>query len=191
MRRMRERHVILRDVSTRVAAGILVAMTVASCAARTPPATAPGAAKYPDFVFPAVPASLANARGADRVDSGSRFLQADNLRNADREFSAALKQTPALYPAQAGSAYVELARRNYDRARTTFDRVLMAEPRYAPAVVGRGQALLGLKHDEEALAAFESALALDPSLTDLRPRIDVLRFRNVQALIAAARSAAQ
>jgi predicted negative regulator of RcsB-dependent stress response len=61
---------------------------------------------------------------------------------------------------------------------------------YVPAVVGRGQALLALKRDDQALAAFESALALDSSLTDLRPRIDVLRFRNLQQLIANARSAA-
>ena len=36
------------------------------------------------------------------------------------------------------------------------------------ALVGRGQALLALNRDADALAAFEAALAADPSLTDLR-----------------------
>jgi Tfp pilus assembly protein PilF len=176
-------------VWVRAAAALAIALILAACAARTPP-TVVGAGKYPEFVFPVVPPPLANAPGAQRIQRGWSFLQVDNLRNAEREFEAALKQTPALYPAQTATGYVELARRNYDRARAAFDRALAREAKYPPALVGRGQALLGLRRDEEALAAFESALALDPSLTDLGPRIDVLRFRSVQALIGAARAAA-
>ena len=179
---------LMRNLLRRTAA-VAVALVIASCAARTPPVV-PGSAKYPEFIFPTVPAALANTRGADRVGRGWQFLQADNLRNAEREFAAGLKQSPDLYPAQAGNAYVELARRSYDRARTGFDRALMRDARYVPALVGRGQALLGLKRDDEALAAFEAAIAIDPSLTDLRARIDVLRFRNVQALIGSARTSA-
>jgi tetratricopeptide (TPR) repeat protein len=188
---MRERvgmRVVVHRNLYRVAAARMVARCAASCASRTPPAV-PGAAKYPDFMFPGVPAALANARGAERVDRGWQFLQSDSLRNAEREFSAALKQTPGLYPAQTGSAYVELAHKNYDRARTGFERALMADARYVPALVGRGQALLALNRDDEAVMAFESALAVDPSLADLRARIDVIRFRSVQALIASARTA--
>ena len=36
------------------------------------------------------------------------------------------------------------------------------------ALLGRGQALLALDRDAEAVAAFEAALAVDPSLTDIR-----------------------
>src|SRR5262245_4902136 len=132
----------MRNLLTKTAA-VAVVLLFTSCAMRTTPA-APGAAKYPEFIVPAVPATLANTRGADRVGRGWQFLQADSLRNAEREFAAALKQSPDLYPAQTGSAYVELARRNFDRARTGFDRALMRDARYVPALVGRGQALLGL-----------------------------------------------
>jgi tetratricopeptide (TPR) repeat protein len=62
---------------------------------------------------------------------------------------------------------------------------------YVPALMGRGQALLALKRDAEALTSFEAALAADASLTDLRQRIDVLRFRGLQTLIENARAAAK
>jgi tetratricopeptide (TPR) repeat protein len=42
-----------------------------------------------------------------------------------------------------------------------------------------------------ALAAFDAALKVDPSLTDVRRRAEVLRFRGVQALIETARAAAK
>jgi tetratricopeptide (TPR) repeat protein len=179
----------MRRMAGRAAVGLLVAVCLAACASRTPP-PAPSAPHYPDFIYPAVPVDLSSAPGADRVASGWRFLQAGNLRNAERDFAAALKRTPGLYPAQAGLAYVELAGMNYERARAAFELALGMAPRYAPALVGSGQALLGLRRDGDALAAFEAALSADPSLMELGPRIDVLRFRNTQALIARARTAA-
>ena len=58
-----------------------------------------------------------------------------------------------------------------------------------PALVGRGQALLELQRDGDALASFEAALKADPSLTNLQGRIDVLRFRAVQDNLARAKAA--
>src|SRR5205807_2466419 len=43
----------------------------------------------------------------------------------------------------------------------------------------------------EAVAAFEAALAVDPSLTDLRRQVEVLRFRGLERDLAAAREAAR
>ena len=45
--------------------------------------------------------------------------------------------------------------------------------------------------ESEALAAFDAALAADPSLPDVRQRAEVLRFRGLQDVIEAARSAAK
>jgi tetratricopeptide (TPR) repeat protein len=168
---------------------VLVALA-AGCAARAVPPPLPAALRYPDFVFPAVPAALRQAPGAERIDAGWRYLQNDLLRNAEREFAAAIRRSPSLYPARAGEGYVALARDDHDTALDAFDAALRDAPGYAPALVGRGQALLELERGAEALAAFERALAADPSLTALRQRIDVLRFRSLQDLIAAARSAA-
>lgn len=170
---------------------VLLLVLAAACATRTPPAPVPaGVARHPEFMFPAVPQALARAPGVEHIEPGWRYLQNDDLRSAGREFAAALKRNPALYPAHAGEAYVALARTEHDRALEGFDAALRARSDYAPALVGRGQTLLALNRDDEALAAFEAALAADATLTDVQRRVEVLRFRGTQQVIAAARAAA-
>lgn len=185
---------VTNDVKHAIALALV--LLVASCAARTPPPLT-ASLKYPDFMFPAVPAPLTRTPGAEGVAFGWRYLQNDDLRNADREFTTALKRSPMLYPAQTGLAYVALARRDHDRALTAFSAALKAEPRYVPALIGQGQTLLALRRDDAALAAFEAALAADGSSTipedvaaDVRRRVEVLRFRNLQDIIGRARAAA-
>ena len=52
-----------------------------------------------------------SARRPPRMhDRAWTFLQAGDLKNAEREFATALKTTPAFYPAEIGLGYVELAR---------------------------------------------------------------------------------
>jgi tetratricopeptide (TPR) repeat protein len=141
-------------------------------------------------MYPALPADYSNPDAAAQIDRGWRFLQNNDLGNAEREFALSVKQTPGLYPAQAGSAYVALARREHEQAMSGFDAALRASPAYVPALVGRGQTLLALNRDTDALAAFEAALAVDASLADVRRRVEVLRFRGLQDVIGAARTAA-
>jgi tetratricopeptide (TPR) repeat protein len=83
-----------------------------------------------------------------------------------------------------------MARGNEKDAAARFERALKIDAEYVPALVGRGQALLELDRPGEALASFEAALAKDPSLTDLKSRVDLLRFRSAQDLLARAKSAA-
>ena len=109
------------------------------------------------------------AAGAERIDLGWRFLQSGDTRNAARDFEAALKRNPRLYPAHAGEAYVALARGDHDRALTAFDAALRDARDYVPALVGKGQTLLAMKRDVDALAAFEAALAADGSLDRRSP----------------------
>ena len=162
---------------------------VASCAPKAAPVV-PGAPKHPDFMFPVAPAG-APALQVSRVGRGWQYLQQDDFRNAELEFAAALKQQPSFHPAETGLAYIELARGNDKAAAERFERALETDAEYVPALVGRGQALLELDRDGEALASFEAALAKDPSLTELRSRVDVLRFRATQQMLARAKSAAQ
>src|SRR5205823_11430071 len=70
-----------------------------------------------------------------------------------------------------------------------FDRVVQTHPQYASALVGRGEALTLLGRDADAATAFDAALAADPSLTEVRRRADVLRFRAVERDLASARQA--
>jgi tetratricopeptide (TPR) repeat protein len=141
-------------------------------------------------MYPMAPQGVGRPEDAGRVERGWRFLQANDLQGADREFEAALSRTPTFFPARAGSAYVALAGTRFDQALRGFDAVLRMAPTYVPALVGRGQTLLAVKRDAAALEAFEAALAVDGSLADLRSRVDVLRFRGLQDLIETARAAA-
>jgi len=168
---------------------VLLCATLAACATRAVPPV-PTTAAHPEFLYPTVPTAMQRTFGAEHVDLGWRYLQIDDLRGADREFAAALKSNPAMYPAYAGQGYVALARKDFNRALAAFDRALASAQSYVPALVGRGQALLALQRESEALGAVEAALATDPSLTDVRRRAEVLRFRSLQDLIEAARAAA-
>ena len=159
---------------------------VSACAVKTAPPLPP-TLKYPEFVYPApVPPA---AREAMAVDRGWRFLQNDDLSGAEREFAGALEIARDSAVAKAGEGYVSLARHDDMRALEHFDLALRGAPAYAPALVGRGLTLLSVNRDSDARAAFEAAMKADPSLTSLSARIDVLKFREIQRLIAAARNA--
>jgi hypothetical protein len=73
---------------------------------------------------------------------------------------------------------------------TAFERATSGEAAYAPALVGRALALLAAGRHDEALTGFEAALAADPSLTDLAPRIELLRVRQLQDRVNRAERAA-
>jgi tetratricopeptide (TPR) repeat protein len=174
-----------------VSAVVALSALTAACASRRVPPPVLTTSAHPDFLYPTIPTAMQRTFSAEHVDLGWRYLQIDDLRGADREFSAALKSRATMYPAHAGHGYVALARRDFDRALTAFDVALGADRFYVPALVGRGQALLALRREGEALAAFDAALTADPSLTDVRQRAEVLRFRGLQDIIEAARSAAK
>ncbi len=169
---------------------VAVAVAMAACAGRAPlpAATAP---RYPEFVYPSVPAALQSDRAAvERHERGWRFLQANDLGNAEREFHAALRRDPRYFPADAGLGYVSLAQKDYKTALTRFDLALRQSASYPAALFGTGDALLGLGRPAEALKAFQAALAADPSLAVAAARVQMLQLRTLQEEIARARQAA-
>jgi tetratricopeptide (TPR) repeat protein len=170
----------------------LVALTMitAACAARPTLPPTPTTLQYPEFMYPVVPRELAAAGQATRIDVGWRYLQSGDLASAEREFAAALKPTPNFYPGRAASGYVAIARKDYEQALAAFDAAVKIAPAYVPGLVGRGQVLLALDRDDAALEAFEAALAIDGSLAELRQRVNVLRFRRLEAILDIARTAA-
>ncbi len=173
----------------RLATALAIAVG-AACASRTapPPPTAP---RFPDFVFPAAPPGLGDAVAIELHTAAWRALQAGDLRAAERDFSAAMRRAPGFYPADAGLGYLELARQRDAQALARFDAALHAAPQYAPALVGRGEALLSADRLTDALASFEASVASDPSLTEVRRRIEVLRFRALEAEVGSARRAVE
>ncbi len=172
---------------------VLTALLLAApaCAPKTvvpPPAASP---RFPEFVEPAIPPGLAGGKAVEPQRRAWLFLQAGDVRNADREISAALNVVPDFFPAEATGGYIELARQDPRAAVTRFDRALRRRADYVPALVGKGQALVALNRDSEAIAVLQSAFAADASLTEVQRQIDVLKFRVVQQGVTAARDAAR
>ena len=169
---------------------LVAALTSAACATKVVQAPIVTAPRFPQFIAPDVPAELASTLSAWSQDRGWRFLQAGDFRNADQEFGLALR-TPDFYPAMAGRGYLELARDEPRDALNYFDQALAIRGDYLSALVGRGEALLALKRDGDAIATFERALTVNPGLTEIRRRVEVLKFQSLERDLAAARQAAQ
>jgi Tfp pilus assembly protein PilF len=180
----------MRSVA-RWSVALLVAMGLAACAPKvvTPPeVTSP---RYPDFIFPAPPPGAGDLQARNNQERGWQFLQAGDLRSADREFTSVVRRLPDFYPAEAALGYVSLARRDWGPALEHFDRALTRAATYVPALVGRGNALLESNRAEEAIASFRAALAADPSLDVIRWRLEVVSLRGQEEILSTARKAAE
>ena len=177
---------------------VLLAAFAASCGRTVAPpvVTTP---RYPDYIMPTLSAGSGGpeafeGRQADLLrehDAAWRWFQAGDLARAEAAFLSILKRSPQFYPSDTAMGYLELARRNFEPAAARFDRVLQSNPGYVPALVGRGESMLALSREPEALAAFESAVKVDPQLQTIARRVEVLRARAQQENVAAARRAAQ
>jgi tetratricopeptide (TPR) repeat protein len=171
---------------------VCVLVAFAGCAPKRAPAVPPTATPhFPDYVFPSIPGQIATPAIGALHELGWQWLQAGDPKAAERNFVAALRQSPGFYPSEAGLGYAALARKDSKEAASHFDRALAANPSYAPALAGKGEALLALGQRDQALASFEKAVSADPQLTGIRSRIEVLRFRGLQDDVDAARKAAE
>jgi tetratricopeptide (TPR) repeat protein len=168
----------------------LLFAVLSACAPRMAPVPVVETPKYPEFLAPVVPPGLAADRAARHQDPAWAFLQAGDLRNAEREVTAALRASPTFYPAETIAGYVRLARGDAKAALARFDASL-ARAGSASAYLGRGQALAALEREPEAIAALEAALAVDPGLAAVSRQIEVLRFRALERDLAGAREAAR
>jgi tetratricopeptide (TPR) repeat protein len=169
---------------------VLVAAALTGCAPAFAPPPTGATARYPDFVFPAPPPALAHSEATGRLEQGWRLLEAGDVRRARREFSSALQASAYFYPAEAGLGYASLAEKNYPDAVAHFSRALDRDARYVPALVGRGDALVGMSRLDDAMTDLQAAVTANPSLTDVRRRMEVVAFRREQQTLQAARAAA-
>jgi tetratricopeptide (TPR) repeat protein len=176
------------------AAAVALAMAalglVGGCAPKSAVPAAPTTPRYGDYPFPAVPDGVQAPADVVRAhESAWRTLQAGNVRGAERAFAAVIKQRPQFYPAVAGAGFAALARQDGRTALVSFERALAANADYVPALVGKGEALTAQGRDADALDAFLAALTVDGSLGEVRRRVEVLRFRAVEARLTEARAA--
>jgi tetratricopeptide (TPR) repeat protein len=169
---------------------LIISALAGACAPRVTIPPAPTGPRYPEFVYPSPPDTTGDPRTRARHEAAWRWLQLGDLRAAEREFAAVVKQSPSFYPASVGWGYVLLANGKPKDALVRFEQAVRQAPRYAPALAGRAEANLAAGLREEALAGFEAALAVDETLADVRRRVEVLRFDRVRELVAAAKHAA-
>jgi tetratricopeptide (TPR) repeat protein len=162
----------------------VVALCLSGACARRAPAV-PAALAYPEFVFP-----------SDRGDGAAAalqqvwtLLQANDLRHAARELDAVEARAPQSVAVRTVQGYLALARRQPDQALRDFDRSLASRRGFAPALAGRGYALIELKQETEGLEALQAAVAADGSLVEARRRLEMLRLRAVDAAVTAGRTA--
>lgn len=143
---------------------LAVGLTAGGCAPKVAPTAVVSVPRFPEFMTPSVPPALEGSPAAASEERGWQLFQAGNLKDAEREFSTALKLSPSFYPADAALAYLDLGRKDPKTALTGFDRALAKQADYIPALVGRGQTLVELGREAEALKAYERALAANPAL---------------------------
>src|SRR5262249_36523925 len=131
---------------------VLVAALACSCAPKIPPAPLVDVPKYPEFIAPVAPPA-SNSGAVLTQGRGWRFLQVGDLKNARREFETALRVAPEFFPAETALGYVELAGRDPKAALPHFERTLAARQDDVSALVGRGQALVSMNREPDAIAA--------------------------------------
>lgn len=176
----------------RVVPAVVVGSAVAlgaACAPVEPPAvvTTP---KYPDFPVLVVPATLeASPDVLSRHDVAWRRLQSGDLVGARRDYAAILARQPSFYPAAAGLGYVAMAGRDFKTAASQFDAALQANGQYRPALDGRADAAIAAGDDTAAIAALQAILTVDPGNESAKNRLDVVRVRQIEHQIDAARRA--
>lgn len=175
----------------RLAVMIALAGMLAACAPKAPPAAA-GAPRFPNYPTLDVPPALKPLpRVRDGHARGWERLQAGDLRAATREFTAVLTQAPDFYPSETGLGFTLLADRQFRPASARFNSALAKDNRYLPAWIGQAEAQLGLANDAEAVIAMERVLAIDPKREAIRSRLELVRVRQVQALLETGRRARQ
>jgi Tfp pilus assembly protein PilF len=168
----------------------LVAVLAACTASPAPPPATTAAPRYPDYPTPVVPPALkATATTLDAQQTAWQRLQAGDLRGAERDFGAILRLIPDFYPAQTGLGFVRLAERQNTEAVARFAAAIALNDQYLPAWRGQAEAQLAQGDQAGAIASMQHALTIDPGQDALRNRLELLQFRQVQALIDAGRKA--
>jgi len=89
---------------------------------------------------------------------GKKFLDNNDLGNAQREFNEAKSLKHNFAPAYEGLALVFLEKKNFKEAAKNIDEALSLDGDWIPAVVARGRLLSAQGKYEDAIDEFEDAL---------------------------------
>jgi tetratricopeptide (TPR) repeat protein len=145
---------------------ILCCLVLAACASPTPTSERLPTRAVAEVVLPAVDDATPFAIPAEAYyGQGIGRQRAGDARGALQHLTWAIRRDPRLAPAYVARGSVYLGQGEGERALGDADAALGIEPS-ADAFLLRGEALRFLGRHQEALAAFDSALELNPALRD-------------------------
>lgn len=91
-------------------------------------------------------------------NQGLKFLNSNDLTNAEREFGLAKSLKEDFAPAYEGLAVVAIEKGDLKKAEELIDEALSRDGDWVPAVVARGRLLTAKEQYEDAVEEFEDAL---------------------------------
>jgi tetratricopeptide (TPR) repeat protein len=91
-------------------------------------------------------------------NQGKRFLDKDDLVNAQREFEEAKSLKATFAPAYEGLAIVNILQKNYEEAERNIDKSLSEDGDWVPAVVAKGRLYAAQGEYEDAIDEYDDAL---------------------------------
>jgi len=166
----------------------LLVVSAAACTSRIPVVTSPD---FPNFIFPYAPTEYADSPSSEAQSRAWAYLQSGDLAGAAERFEIIAARDPNFYPASVALGWTKMAQGLHEAAINEFQAVLEEYSTYVPALVGVGEAFLGVDRLDMALENFEEAIRVNPSLRRITESIGGLRLRVMRNRLGEARAAAE
>jgi tetratricopeptide (TPR) repeat protein len=111
------------------------------------------------------------------MDEGTSAMAAQDYKTALADFTKMIGVAPDFAEGWNKRATVLWLLGDFQGSIADVDKTLALEPRHFGALWGLGTMDAALEHDEEAIAAFEKALAVNPHLEGVSDQIEALKKR--------------
>jgi len=111
------------------------------------------------------------------MSQGVDAMSAQDYKTALADFTKMITIAPDFAEGWNKRATVLWLLNDYEGSMADVDKTLALEPRHFGALWGLGVMDAALEHDEEAIAAFEKALAVNPHMDGVREQIETLKQR--------------
>jgi tetratricopeptide (TPR) repeat protein len=111
------------------------------------------------------------------MSEGTDAMAVQDYRTALTDFTKMITIAPDFAEGWNKRATVLWLLNDYEGSMADVDKTLALEPRHFGALWGLGTMDAALERDEEAIAAFERALAVNPHMEGVREQIEVLKQR--------------
>lgn len=117
------------------------------------------------------------------MGEGIAAMNARDPKTALEDFTRIIELAPDFAEAWNKRATLFYLLGQYDASLADIDHTLELEPRHFGALSGLGLIQMTLEHDEQAIDAFERALAIHPQMTGPRANVEALKERIRQKTI--------